>query len=122
MNTAALASPGHRFWPVGEAAQADYEALRAHALATGAAPDSLVAARFARRGLPGLIAWPGAEPVFEAALLGARRPRWSPRDDPRLDALAAGFALLLDGRGAATAAPTGTLTDSATDTMKELPG
>ena len=27
MNTAALASPGHRFWPVGEAAQANYEAL-----------------------------------------------------------------------------------------------
>ena len=71
MNTAALASPGHRFWPVGEAAQADYEALRAHVLATGAMPDSLIAARFARRGLPGLIAWPSAEPVFDAALLGA---------------------------------------------------
>ena len=58
MNTAALASPGHRFWPVGEAAQADYEALRAHVLSTGAASDSLIAARFARRGLPGLIARP----------------------------------------------------------------
>ena len=45
-----------RFWPVGEAAQADYEALRRQALATGAAPDTLVAARFARRELPGLIA------------------------------------------------------------------
>jgi IS5 family transposase len=51
----ALVSPGHRFWPVGEAAQSDYETLRAHVPATGAAPDSLatnslVAARFARRG------------------------------------------------------------------------
>jgi hypothetical protein len=27
-----LVSPGHRFWPVGEAAQADYEALRAQVL------------------------------------------------------------------------------------------
>ena len=56
MNTAALVSPGHRFWPVGEAAQADYEALRAHVLATGATSDSLIAARFARRGVAGLIA------------------------------------------------------------------
>ena len=31
-----------RFWPVGEAAQADYETLRAHVLATGALPDSLI--------------------------------------------------------------------------------
>ena len=117
MNTPALASPGRRLWPVGEAAQADYEALRAHVLATGALPDSLVAARFARRGLPGLIAWPSAEPVFDAALLGAPRPPWTPHDDPRLDALAAGFALLLNGRAAA-AAPTCTLTDR----IKELPG
>ena len=71
MNTAALASPGHRFWPVGEAAQANYEALRAQVLTTGAMPDSLIATRFARRGLPGLIAWPSADPVFDAALLGA---------------------------------------------------
>lgn len=95
MNAPALVPPGRRFWPAGEAAQADYEALRAHVLATGAPPDSLAAARFARRGLPGLIAWPTAEPVFDAALLGARRPPWSPHADPRLDALAAGFALLL---------------------------
>jgi hypothetical protein len=47
VNTAALASPGHRFWPVGEAAQANREALRAHVLATDAMPDSLIAARFA---------------------------------------------------------------------------
>jgi hypothetical protein len=49
----ALVSPGRRFWPVGEAAQADYEALRAHVLATGTAPDSLMAARFARAACPG---------------------------------------------------------------------
>ena len=109
MNTAALASPGHRFWPVGEAAQANYEALRAHILTTGAMPDSLIAARFARRGLPGLIAWPSAEPVFDAALLGAPRPPWTPHEDSRLDALAAGSGLLLNTDGAAAAAPTCTL-------------
>jgi hypothetical protein len=121
VNTAALASPGHRFWPVGEAAQADYEALRAHVLATGAAPDSLIAARFARRGLSGLIAWPSAEPVFDAELLGAHRPPWTPHDDPRLDALADAFALLLDTGHAGPAAPTATLIATISDTIKELP-
>ena len=106
MSVPALVSPGHLFWPVGEAAQANYEALRAHVLTTGAMPDSLVAARFGRRGLPGLIAWPSAEPVFDAALLGAPRPPWTPHDDPRLDALAAGFALLLNTGTAAAAPPT----------------
>jgi hypothetical protein len=114
VNTAALASPGHRLWPVGEAAQADYEALRAHVLTTGAMPDSLIAARFARRGVAGLIAWPSAEPVFDAELLGATRPPWTPHHDPRLDALAAGFALLLDTGTAAAAAPTCTLPTTAT--------
>jgi hypothetical protein len=121
VNTAALASPGHRFWPVGEAAQADYEALRAHVLTTGAAPDSLIAARFARRGLSGLIAWPSAEPVFDAELLGAHRPPWTPHDDPRLDALADAFALLLDTGHAGPAAPTATLIATISDTIKELP-
>jgi hypothetical protein len=121
VNTAALVSPGHRFWPVGEAAQADYEALRAHVLATGAAPDSLIAARFARRGLSGLIAWPSAEPVFDAELLGAHRPPWTPHDDPRLDALADAFALLLDTGHAGPAAPTATLIATISDTIKELP-
>ena len=82
------------FWPAAEAAQADYEALRAAALA-GETPDSLVAERFARRGLAGLIAWPVAEPVFVARLVGAARPPWTPRTDPRLDALAAGYELLV---------------------------
>jgi hypothetical protein len=96
VTAAASAAPG-RFWPVGEAAQADYETLRQHVLATGVLPaESLPAARFTRRGLAGLIAWPGAEPVFRAELLGAVRPPWTPYDDPRLDALAAGFAVLLD--------------------------
>ena len=36
-----------------------------------AMPDSLIAAGFARRGVAGLIAWPSAEPVFDAALLSA---------------------------------------------------
>ena len=114
MSTAALVSPGHRFWPVGEAAQANYETLRAHVLTTGAPPDSLIAARFARRGVAGLIAWPSAEPVFAAELLGAPRPPWTPHHDPRLDALAAGFALLLDTGTAAAAAPTCTLPTTAT--------
>ena len=85
---------------------ADAKHTRSDVLTTGAVPDSLVAARFARRGLPGLIAWPAAEPVFDAALLGAPRPPWTPHDDPRLDALAAGFALLLNADGAAAAVPT----------------
>lgn len=117
MNTAALVSPGHRFWPVGEAAQADYEALRAQVLTTGVMPDSLITARFARRGLPGLIAWPSADPVFDAALLGAHRPPWTPHADPRLDALADAFALLLNTGRASAAAPTATLIDM----IKELP-
>jgi hypothetical protein len=100
--------------------------LRVHVLATGAAPDSLIAARFARRGLPGLIAWPSAEPVFDAALLGAHRPPWTPHDDPRLDALAGAFALLLNTGRAGPAAPTcplpDTITDTITDTIKEWPG
>jgi hypothetical protein len=115
VNAPALVAPGHRFWPAGEAAQADYEALRAHVLATGAAPDSLAAARFDRRGLPGLIAWPSAEPVFAATLLSAARPPWTPHADPRLDALAAGFALLL-------AAVRESAPPSPAFTIKELPG
>jgi hypothetical protein len=105
VSTPALVSSGRRFWPVGEAAQADYEALRAQALATGAAADSL-------------IAWPSAEPVFDAALLGASRPPWTPHADPRLDALAAGFALLLNAGRDTPTVPT----DTVIDKIKELPG
>jgi hypothetical protein len=84
-----------RFWPPTEAAQADYEALRAAVLADTPLADS-VAARFSRGGLAGLIARPGADPVFVAIVAGAPRPRWTPYADPRLEALAAGYGLLLD--------------------------
>ena len=83
-----------RFWPIGEAAQADYEVLR-KAILSGQTLESLAAARFARRGLAGLIAWPVAEPLYTAALLGAQRPHWTPRADPRLDALAAAYELIV---------------------------
>ena len=84
------------FWPPSEAAQVDYERLRAQVLAPCGAPEGLAAARFARRGLVGLIAWPSAEPVFVAELLAAVRPAWTPHDDPRVAALAAGYEFLLD--------------------------
>ena len=57
---------------------------------------ALAAARFARAGLAGLIAWPSAEPVFVAELLAAGRPAWTPHEDPRVAALAAGYEFLLD--------------------------
>ena len=90
------------FWPVAEAAQSDYESLRSHLLTVGALPDSSAAARFSRRGLAGLIAWPTSEPVFQADLVASLRPKWTPYADPRVDALAAGFALLLDLADTAT--------------------
>lgn len=83
------------FWPPDEAAQADYEMLRSCALA-GQMPAGLAAARFARRGLAGLIAWPAAEPVFRAELAGAVRPPWTPAADPREQVLAAAYQFLLD--------------------------
>ena len=84
------------FWPPVQAAQVDYETLRAHVCAQSRLPESLAAARFARRGLAGLIAWPAAEPVFVAELLAAARPAWTPHEDPRVAALAAGYEFLLD--------------------------
>lgn len=84
-----------RFWPVREAAQASYERLREAVLSTGGLPDDLDSARFRRRGLAGLIAWPEAEPVFCAELVGASRPAWTPYADPRLEALAATYGLLV---------------------------
>ena len=95
---------GRVFWPPAEAAQADYEMLRAHVLACGGLPAGPAASRFARRGLAGLIAWPAAEPVFGAELAGAARPPWTPRADPREQALAAGYQFLLDV-AASSAAP-----------------
>ena len=84
------------FWPPVQAAQLDYETLRAHVCGHCGLPEGLAAARFARRGLAGLIAWPAAEPVFVADLLAATRPAWTPHDDPRVAALAAGYEFLLD--------------------------
>lgn len=83
-----------RFWPIGEAAQADYEALR-EAVLSGAPLQSLAAARFARRGLAGLIAWPVAEPIYTPVVLGAERPPWTPYADPRFDVLAAAYELIV---------------------------
>lgn len=83
-----------RFWPIGEAAQEDYEVLR-EAVLSGEARQSLTAARFGRRGLAGLIAWPVAEPVYTAVVVGAERAPWTPYADPRLDALATGYELIL---------------------------
>jgi hypothetical protein len=102
------------FWPPVEAAQVDYETLRAHVLGPAELPQSLAAARFARRGLAGLIACPTAEPVFIAELHAAARPAWTPHDDPRMAALAAGYEFLLDAATrvdsvAALALPAGAL-------------
>jgi len=83
-----------RLWPVGEAAQADYERLRAAVMA-GAPLAGVEAARFARAGLWGLLGRPGAEPVFVARVLGAERPAWTPYEDPRVTALAAAYELVL---------------------------
>ena len=83
------------FWPPAEAAQADYESLRAHLLGHGALPDGLAAARFARRGLAGLITWPVSEPVFAGELIGAVRAAWNPHADERVSALAESYQFLL---------------------------
>jgi hypothetical protein len=83
------------FWPVGEAAQADYEQLRALTLA-GTPAVGAAAARFERYGLWGLLASPKAAPVYVvASVLGAQRPAWSPHEDPRELALADGFQIIV---------------------------
>jgi len=64
--------------------------------------------------LIGATRWPSR--LWNAALLGAHRPPWTPHDDPRLDALADAFALLLNPGTAAAAAPTHTLPATATAT------
>ena len=88
-----------RFWPVGEAAQADYEALRAAALAGERPRDELAAARLERRGL---IAWPHAEPVYLGALVAAKRPPWCGDEDPREAALSEAYGFLIARAPAAT--------------------
>ncbi len=83
-----------RFWPVGEAAQAEYELLRAAALA-GEATTSIAAARFARRGLSGRITATWPTPVYLGELIGAERPAWCGSSDPREAVLSATYELLL---------------------------
>ena len=69
-----------RFWDMHallfhrQRALEDGDLRRSHLLQAGSLPAGLAAARFARRGLAGLIAWPAAEPVFRAQLAGAARP------------------------------------------------
>jgi hypothetical protein len=48
--------------------------------------------------LAGLIAWPDAETVFCATVLSSPRPPWTPTADPRVEALAAGYELLLSAQ------------------------
>lgn len=81
-------------WTAGEAAQADYEQLRRAVLA-GLPLIGTAARRFDRCGLAGLITWPVADPEFDATLVGAARPTWTPHTDPRDKVLAGAYALLL---------------------------
>jgi hypothetical protein len=94
------------FWPVGEAAQADYETLREAALA-GVMCCDRAARRFERAGLAGLIVRPTAGPIFVASLMGAARPAWTPYADPREQALGAGYGLVLACADAAEERPAG---------------
>ena len=82
-------------WPVIDPIQAEYELLRTLALADAelAGP---IASRFAQQGLAGLIAWRRAEPSFSVTMIGAKRPPWTPDSDPRVDALAAAYQLVLE--------------------------
>jgi hypothetical protein len=83
-----------RLWPVVEAAQADYEQLRAAVLA-GLVPMGAAATRFEAAGMWGLIRRPVSTAAFTARLRGAGRPAWTPYVDPRLEALADAYNLLL---------------------------
>jgi len=85
-----------QFWPPADPPQHAYERLRSAVLGSDRPPDELAAARFARRGLAGLIDWPDAEPVFTTLLIGAARAAWTPYADPRVTVLAATYRLLLD--------------------------
>lgn len=84
-----------RFWPVAEPAQADYERLRALALAGEPRGELLAARRFERRGLAGLIKWPAAEPDYLGLLIGACRPAWCGSEDPREQRLRDAYGFLL---------------------------
>jgi len=84
-----------RFWPIGEAAQADYEQLRAAVVAGDAIDELLAARRFGRRGLAGLIGWPQSEADYLGCVVGASRPAWSGAEDPREAQLADAYGFLL---------------------------
>ena len=84
-----------RLWPVAESAQADYERLRALALAGEPRDELLASRRFERRGLAGLISWPAAEPDYLGSLVGACRPAWSGSEDPREQRLRDAYGFLL---------------------------
>jgi hypothetical protein len=81
-------------WPVSDPIQAEYDSLRALALADAdlCGPPALC---FAQKGLAGLIAWRRIESPFSVSLVGAPRPPWTPYTDPRLDALAELYEFLL---------------------------
>jgi hypothetical protein len=97
-----------RFWPATNPAQLDYERLREIALA-GAPLTGPGAERFERGGLVALIRGPcSSPPRLVAMLVEVPRPRWSPYQDPRLDALADAYDLL------AAAAPDQILKEVAT--------
>ena len=78
------------------AVEADYERLREAVVRTGRCPEDLLSARFGRRGLASLIAWPVVDPVFWADLVGAPRPARTPYADPRCAALAGTYRLLVE--------------------------
>lgn len=82
------------FWPIAESGQADYEELRAGAVA-GTPPLTLAHRRFEQSGLAGLICAPSAAVVFHALIVGAERPAWEPYADPRDAALAESYGFLL---------------------------
>ncbi len=92
-----------RFWPPAEAAQTEYERLRLAALAGAPCPSELALARFRRRGLAGLIGWTETEPAWLGELVGAERPAWCGREDPREQALCEVYGFLLEYASGATA-------------------
>lgn len=87
----------------GEPVQRVYEELREEALSGRDQSHSAVAVRFDRMGLPGLIAQSSVRreaeidgnPLFFADLVGAARPRWSPHEDPRLEAMVKAYLSLI---------------------------
>jgi len=46
--------------------------------------------------LAGLISWPQAEPAYLGSVIGAGRPPWCGREDPREQRLHDTYAFLLD--------------------------